>query len=181
MGVRVFDPDDGDFKASVQDYFYLDGGDFRVRFKRDYTYKAGFRVTTIPMGRVYTNSISKGYYLGTFGGVTLFEHQIAWLLIHGEWCEGEIDHEDGNRLNNGPTNLRSVTGTENQRNKKLQTNNTSGAPGVSFDRRKGKWIARIGAGSNRLYLGQFDSFDSALFARKEAERELGYHENHGRH
>lgn len=180
MGVRKFDPTDKEFSKLVSDTFVFDLITNRVLFKRDYTYKAGFRVTTISAGRVYATTISMGYMLGTFGGVTLLEHQIAWFLIYGEWPIGyQIDHEDRNRLNNSPLNMRKVSCVENSRNRKRQYNNKSGVSGVTFSKEKNKWVARINDGKKRIYLGSYESFDLAVRVRKNAESELGYHENHG--
>lgn len=44
----------------------------------------------------------------------------------------EVDHIDGNSLNNSPSNLRWVSKKENQQNKSKHKNNTSGVTGVSF-------------------------------------------------
>lgn len=181
MGVRKFNPADMVFSKNVSDTFSFDLITNRVLFKKDYTYKAGFRVTTIKAGRAYSAAISKGYRIGTFCGVTLFEHQIAWFLIHGEWPVGyQIDHEDRNRLNNSPLNMRRVTCVENSRNKKIQRNNKSGVSGVTFNKEKKKWTVRINDGKRRVYLGSYESFDIAVSVRRRAEYELGYHENHGK-
>nr|WP_325051681.1 AP2 domain-containing protein [Sinorhizobium meliloti] len=69
----------------------------------------------------------------------------------------------------------------NMRNAKKPVTNTSGVPGVNWDKGRGKWLVRIGVGERKTRnLGRFDSFDAAIAARKSAERHHGYHENHGR-
>ena len=57
---------------------------------------------------------------------------------------------------------------------------TSGAIGVAWDRSRNKWMAYIGIMGRLKSIGRFSDFDAAVRARKKAERELGYHENHGR-
>jgi len=56
------------------------------------------------------------------------------------------------------------------KNKKMQTNNTSGCTGVSFHKRKGQWYARISFKGKSHSLGYFDKMEDAIRARKEAER-----------
>lgn len=58
-------------------------------------------------------------------------HRLVWILHHGEIPEGmEIDHLDGNSLNNRVENLRCVEGFINKRNRSFSQLNTSGATGV---------------------------------------------------
>lgn len=105
-------------------------------------------------------------------------HRVAWALFYGEWPQGEIDHIDGNGLNNRIDNLRVVDKSGNMRNQRRKTNNKSGATGVQV--RKGKWFAYIHNGGKQVALGTFDCKRDAIAARKIAEQRYGYHENHGR-
>lgn len=58
------------------------------------------------------------------------------------------------------------------KNKKTQSNNTSGVTGVSFHARKGQWYARISFLGKSHSLGYFDKLDDAIAARKRAEEKL---------
>ncbi|RVH49336.1 hypothetical protein CN212_15670 [Sinorhizobium meliloti] len=101
-------------------------------------------------------------------------------MLTGEEPE-QIDHISGARDDNREDNLRAVTVSMNMRNAKKPVTNTSGVPGVNWDKGRGKWLVRIGVGERKTRnLGRFDSFDAAIAARKSAERHHGYHENHGR-
>lgn len=45
--------------------------------------------------------------------------------------------------------------------------------GVSFDRQNNKWRARYAVGTNRIFLGRFDTRRDAVIARKTAELVVG--------
>lgn len=107
-------------------------------------------------------------------------HRIAWALYHGVWPDDQIDHINGDSEDNRIVNLRVVTNAENQRNARRKASNTSGVTGVSWHRRGRVWCATIRVGGRQKHVGQFVDFDKAVVARKAAEREYGYHENHGR-
>lgn len=79
-----------------------------------------------------------------------------------------IDHVDGNGLNNSRTNLRHATHKENMRNRKLQTNNTSGFKGVYWKPIKQKWEAAIRISNQYKYLGAFISKVEAARAYNRA-------------
>ena len=107
-------------------------------------------------------------------------HRIAWLLHYGEWPAHEIDHIDGNPLNNKLSNLRDVSHAENKKNIRLHKNNASGIHGVWWSKYTNAWKPYINAGGSRTYLGSFRDFFEACCIRKSAELQRGFHENHGR-
>jgi len=89
------------------------------------------------------------------------------LMMHREILEtGEfqVDHVDRNKLNNQKDNLRIATNSINQFNKGKQKNNTSGTPGVFWDRSKNIWRARIQLDGKRIELGRFKTVDEAASA-----------------
>lgn len=106
-------------------------------------------------------------------------HRVAWMYYHGYW-PNVIDHINGNGLDNRITNLRDVSYQENSKNMAKFCNNTSGVTGVCWCNTHEKWIARINVRGKKITLGYFENFDEAVEARKSAEVEYGYHENHGR-
>lgn len=91
----------------------------------------------------------------------------------------DIDHINGDPSDNRFVNLRNVSHQDNGRNMKLNKASTSGCPGVGFDKRRNVWCARIHLNYRNKFLGQFKSFDEAVAARRAAEVEFGFHENHG--
>jgi len=83
----------------------------------------------------------------------------------------ETDHRDGNGLNNQHSNLRVATRSQNNRNRGVQKNNTSGIRGVDWN--NGKWRAYIYVNGKQVYLGLFAELEDAKQARLVAE--LQYH------
>jgi hypothetical protein len=81
----------------------------------------------------------------------------------------EVDHINGDKLDNRKSNLRLCTHAENGRNLKVKTTNKTGVAGVSWDKARNKWAARIKLNYKGIYLGRFDRFDDAVKARKSAE------------
>ena len=120
----------------------------------------------------------RGYRHITILKVNYKAHRIAWALSFGEWPNGEIDHINGDKLDNRIANLRVVDRTENSRNQRLRRDSKSGIVGVSFYR--GNWIARIKVGRKSIELGQFETQQAAVDARNKASTEYGFHRNHGK-
>lgn len=98
----------------------------------------------IPPGSVLGHKHSKGYTYVCFRRRYYLLHRLAYRIMTGEDPGTfEVDHRDGNSQNNKWENLRFSDRSQNLRNGKLSTRNQSGVKGVSFDRWKGKWVARL--------------------------------------
>lgn len=78
------------------------------------------------------------------------------------------DHVDRNQLNNRKYNLRPCTRQQNNMNKSVRLDNTSGVTGVSFDKRCNRWVATLSVKDFRLRKS-FSNFDDAVKYRLEAE------------
>lgn len=78
-------------------------------------------------------------------------------FIFGKKIGFQIDHIDGNGLNNMKSNLRYATHSQNQHNRKKYTNNTSDLKGVFWHKNKKKWYSAIRVSSKLVHLGYFDS------------------------
>ncbi len=68
----------------------------------------------------------------------------------------KIDHWDGDGLNNQRHNLRVANDQQNQRNRRLNLNSTSGFKGVTWRKDLKKWNAALEIKTKRLHLGYFD-------------------------
>lgn len=122
-----------------------------------------------------------GYLRGSVCGRGVAAHRVAWAIHYGEWPKHTIDHINQDPSDNRIENLRDVSVKENSRNQRLRKNNTSGAVGVYFDKRRGKWQARIQAGKKYRSLGMYIDKSDAISAYRVAAREIGMHPNHGKH
>lgn len=116
---------------------------------------------------------NRGYRRGSLLGRPVLAHRVIWKMITNQDPD-TIDHINGDPSDNRLCNLRSVSISENAKNKRMPRNNSSGRVGVAKFR--DKWRAQIGD----KYLGVFTTRDEAVRAREKANRALGYHENHGR-
>jgi len=109
-----------------------------------------------------------------------FTHRIVWAMHHGD-ATADIDHINGNGLDNRLENLREATRQENCRNMPVRTTSKSGVPGVTHSQHKPpKWIARIKVDYKNITLGTFDKLEDAISARLNANEQYGFHANHGR-
>lgn len=113
------------------------------------------------------------YFQGAISGINYLAHRIVWKLVTGEDPE-IIDHKDGNGLNNSWDNLVNSTQSNNQKNHKMASNNTSGRKGVYWSKAAKKWASGIKANGKKHYLGIFTSFDEACKARSDAEDKFGF-------
>jgi len=113
-------------------------------------------------------------------GKQYYTHRLVWLYVHGKFPNEQIDHINGDKLDNSIENLRDVTTQENQRNQSMRVNNKSGHMGVSWHTCKDKWQVHIKADSKTKHLGYFNILEDAVEARKQAEIKHEFHENHGR-
>lgn len=129
--------------------------------------------------RVPKSTTAYGYLQMNVNGWPYLVHRLIVLYTLGYFPLEDVDHIDGDRLNNRWSNLRLVNRQENLRNCGVRSDNTSGQVGVSFAKDRRSWHAYIGDGDERTSLGHFKTFDEAVAARRGAERILGYHTNHG--
>ena len=115
----------------------------------------------------YINNV--GYRMITIQGKLYQSSRLAFLYQNGKMPDQYVDHIDGNRSNDKWSNLREATATQNQFNRSIQKNNTSGAKGVGWDGRKNKWFAKIWIKRKCIYIGYYSNKQDAINARKNAE------------
>lgn len=101
-------------------------------------------------------------------GATVSMHA---LILKDEILSGhEVDHIDGNGLNNQKNNLRAVYHKENLQNQRVQARSKSGYRGVTYFPKAGKWDrkkpwrARIKVDGNDWTIGYFKTPEEAALA-----------------
>jgi len=121
----------------------------------------------------------RGYYVGAIFDTRIPAHQAAFCWVNGYYPK-EVDHENGNPLDNRSVNLLDSNRSDQMKNRRLSSNNTSGQMGVVYLKDTGKWLARISSHGRLHYIGKFSSKKDAIAARKNAEQHFNYNETHGR-
>jgi hypothetical protein len=122
-----------------------------------------------------------GYRLIGVDGKMQRAHRLIWIYANGPIPAGiQIDHISGNRDDNRLDNLRLVTNAENSRNSSMPSRNTSDVLGVCWNKRARKWLAQIRIAGRQKHLGLFDTLEAAAAARAKADRQFGFHANHGK-
>lgn len=123
---------------------------------------------------------SNGYRVIMVDKQQIYAHRLAWLYVSGAMPTEMIDHIDGDTLNNAFANLRPVSCLENNHNRSMTKVNRSGVNGVHWSNSNNGWVAQIKVEYKVIHLGTFLTIRDAAAARKQAERDHGFHANHGR-
>lgn len=107
-----------------------------------------------------------GYAVRTSNGNRLYMHRVILNLT----CENkvEVDHINGNGLDNRRCNLRICNRMQNRRNCRPQSLNTSGYKGVYHSRKK--WRARIEVSGKKIDLGTYETAEEAAIAYDQAAK-----------
>ena len=124
---------------------------------------------------------SDGYLSGRLRGKYLLSHHVVYAMSTGAWCDGALDHVDGNRQNNAISNLRQASVTENNRNRRPAKGKRF--VGVTWNKRQQQWRASIEICGTKVFLGVFPSeeqaaeaFDRAALVRSRQFARLNFPE-----
>jgi hypothetical protein len=104
-------------------------------------------------------------------------HQIVYLIFHG-FIPNEIDHKDGNPLNNCIENLREATRFQQGCNTKINKNNNSGVKGVYLNKQLKRYVVRLSVNGKRKSFGTYKDIDYAKFISESMRYK--YHKEFGR-
>jgi hypothetical protein len=119
-----------------------------------------------------------GYRQLQVDGVIYKEHRLAWFYMYGVWPE-IIDHINHDRSDNRIANLRSVSKKENSRNRSNTGGSNTGHQGIWFNPKTRRYVAYIKYEGKKVFQKSCETLNSALAAREEKLKELGFHDNHG--
>lgn len=115
---------------------------------------------------------SGGYARARLGGRRNAKYVSMHRIIMGAPADSQVDHIDGNGLNNQRHNLRIVNRSQNQQNTFLPSTNTSGFKGVYWDKTRDRFRATLMKDKRHHRLGRFDTAEEAARAYDAAAREL---------
>lgn len=99
-------------------------------------------------------------------------HRLAYLYMTGHFPENSIDHINHIKDDNRWANLRAATTAQNRANTKKRINNKSGYKGVSWDKQKKKWCAKITHMSKQMHIGYYTTAEEASEVYKKKAIEL---------
>lgn len=113
-------------------------------------------------------------YKDGFRKKKLVSRLVASAFIEGFEESLQVDHINGDKLNNSIDNLRMATFSQNQRSfAKLRKGRSSKYRGIHFCNKVKKWIAKIYPSRN-IYIGRFDTEEEAALAWNEVALSVGF-------
>lgn len=116
--------------------------------------------------------INEGYRILRICRVTFKAHRVAFFVGHGRWPQGNLDHINGDTMDNRVENLREVTNAQNAMNAKRRKDNRSGAKGVSYHTRVKVWEAFLRYDRRKYHIGSYKTFSEAKAAREAFEQKM---------
>lgn len=138
-----------------------------------------YNICHIKFGDIANSISSHGYIRISINKKRYQAHRLAWLYVYGEFPKDQIDHVNHIKTDNRIANLRCVSSQENNKNSSKRKDNTSGHVGVVWHKHLNKWQAQIKVNQKNIYLGLFEDLSEAIGARKQAEINYNFHNNHG--
>ena len=147
--------------------FFIDGNVVHVFFNN----KSGEMLVDLDVWNTWASAYcwhlaANGYAATGYNGKNTLFHNIAFPNRKNGIV---ADHINGNRLDNRMENLRLVNRAQNNMNKGLRSDNTSGHTGVAWDKSKGKWVVQIQVDGKNKHIGRYTSKKDAINARIKAE------------
>jgi hypothetical protein len=133
-----------------------------------------------PVGQpVYALQKKNGYRIVRLKRVNFMEHRLIWFFVHGAWPKNGLDHKNGIKDDNRPDNLRDVTKTVNNQNKrKARADKILNTPlGVTYlwflkKPKTKKFRASVSINGKDKFLGKFHTPEEAHQCYLEAKRRL---------
>ena len=106
----------------------------------------------------------RGYAIASVGGVTTGMHRMVVDAPKGM----DVDHINGDKLDNRRANLRMATRSQNMANRRgAAAHNRLGVRGVTSDRGCA-YVARIRVQGKLIIIGRFKEIESAAAAHRQA-------------
>ena len=127
----------------------------------------------LKVGDLAGSNNGRGYIRVNFNGKLRLRSHLVWLMHTGAWPSQQLDHIDGNSLNDRVENLREVSNLQNQRAiTKPRVTNSTGFRGVCLTSDGTKYRATLNIGRKQVFLGHFDTAEAAHQRYTEARAKL---------
>lgn len=116
-------------------------------------------------GKLYRNGVDiSNQRMVSILGKNFLTHRLIWLYMTGENPLHQVDHINRNQTDNRWCNLREATNQENNRNKSIRSDNTTGCRGVKYYKngnRLKRYQARIKIDGKYRSLGYYLTAEEA--------------------
>lgn len=147
-------------------------------------------IRTIPLTQGYSATVDDEDYaelskynwtiLKTGGKVYAIRHlsgsSNSHILMHRQILDledgVEVDHIDGDGLNNCRDNLRPATRSQNSWNRLYRPRGHSKYRGVYFKKREHKWVAQLTYNNRSIHIGYFKTEEEAALAWNKLAMEM---------
>ena len=119
--------------------------------------------------KVYARKSGKKVYgMLTINGKKVFIHRYLMGLKDTKYIiEQTVDHINGNSLDNRLSNLRICTQADNAKN--VRKKHIIGVGWLKYNK---KWTARIMSNYKNIHLGNYNTYEEAVLARLQKEKEI---------
>lgn len=99
-------------------------------------------------------------------------HRIAWALVHNEWPESMLDHDNGIRHDNRISNLKLSDNSKNGKNSVPRSG--SGYKNICWDKTRNKWLVTLKTNGKVTNIGRFENLEEAIDNRNKSYILHGY-------
>lgn len=168
MSIREVSPKE---LESLSEFFYTLNGKLFVKKP----YGRGDKLKSVGQEVGWSNMY--GYRQLYFQGKVYMLHRVIYYLHYGNYPKLEIDHINGDGMDNRPENLRELSRQQNCRsfaNPRSGGVYTSKYRGVSLHRPTNTWRSRFAVGTRETSLGYYTSELEAALAWNYKAMEEGY-------
>ncbi len=123
---------------------------------------------SVKVGDVAGDITPDGYIRIRVKGRRYSAHRLAFIYMKGAFPDDQVDHINQIKNDNAWENLRACTQSQNQGNAGTRRDNTSGYKGVSWHKRRNKWMAAMKVEGKSIHLGYFEDLNEAARAYNQA-------------
>ena len=114
---------------------------------------------------------NKRYWYVKIDSLALKRSHIVFLFGVGHWPVNQVDHINGNSLDDRITNLRGATSTQNAWNHKHRAKQSPTPMGVR-QTKSGRYQARIACNKKQIAIGTFETAEQAFEIYQQKRKEL---------